>query len=602
MPGGNAFPSILRLLIETADRTTRRYMVTSALLVVTGGALAAATPLALKRLVDAVMIAAADKHMPFAALLAPGALYVASLCLARLLSDVRPMLVNATDQRLVAALRSRYFHHVLRMPLDSVYGRRSGEVLHCVDLGCAGVQLLVTHLVNSLVPVVVELTVMTLILIQLAQPVIVFLFGATAALYFVVFAFGAFRLGRHAKTVTADSLAVHGQLAGGLGNAETLRCFTAELQAEQELAAASNSLMRSWRRYYQASTSTAVAATLVFATSLSACLAVAADAVARGTLTVGGFVLTSVYLLQMVRPLEVLGSAARDLSRSLGFVQPLLELLRETPEPETHTAEKPSPAPPSRPAPVAPAIRIEALRFGYDPDKPVIEGLDLALEPGQTMAIVGPSGSGKSSLIRLMLRLYSPQSGRILLDGCAIETLPLADLRRRIALVPQDSPLLHTTIAGNIALGMPDANRDRIEQAAMAARLHHVITALPQGYDTIVGERGLKLSGGERQRLAIARALLRRPGVFLLDEPTSMLDGRTEAEVMNELRVATEGCTTLIVAHRLSTVMHADEIVFMKEGRILERGSHIDLLKRAGAYSQLWQHQLHGVATSAHAG
>jgi ATP-binding cassette subfamily B protein len=316
----------------------------------------------------------------------------------------------------------------------------------------------------------------------------------------------------------------------------------------------------------------------------------AGDAVATGSLTVGGFVLANVYMLQLVRPLEMLGAAARDIAQSLGFVRPLLDILREPAEPPAMTVDA-GPAPHAAGAGAGPALRFEKVCFGYDPQRPVLQGLDLEIPAGLTVAIVGASGSGKSSLVRLLLRLYRPQSGRILLDGCPIDALPAADLRARIGLVPQDTALFHDTIATNIGLGRPGAGADEIALAAGHAQLHAFIAALPAGYGTMVGERGLQLSGGERQRIAIARALLRRPDLYVFDEATSMLDSRTEAALLRDLRMLTAGRTTMIIAHRLSTVVHADEIVVLDHGRIAERGRHAELLERGGIYARLWRQQ-----------
>jgi ATP-binding cassette subfamily B protein len=578
----------LRLLAGLADRRLRFLVGGATLLVLAGGALAALAPLALKDLVDAAARTSSPGNDVGASLIGAGAVYAVALCAGRVLGDVRPWLVSRIDQQLIKALRERFFGHVLHLPLDALLKRRTGELVHGLDLACAGVQLILSHLIG-VAPLIVELVVMLAVLAGLGQPALVTLLGATGLLYLVVFAVGTKQLNRHAGDVTAGSLAVHGQLAEGMASVETLRCFGAEIAAHQALAGAGGVLLERWMAYYRASTFTALAATAIFAVSLGCCLTIAADGVARGNLTLGGFVLSIVYLIQMVRPVEAIGAAVRDLARALSFVRPVLEILHERPEVEGESEPSGS-APSSLHRP--PAICFESLTFGYAPDKPVIHDLSLTIRAGSTVAFVGPSGSGKSTLLRLVLRLYAPQQGRILLDGIPIDGIPLRQMRNRMALVPQDTPLLHTSIAENISLATPDLAPGAIERAASAAQLDAVIESMPEGYRTVVGDRGLKLSGGERQRVAIARALVRKPSVFLLDEPTSALDSRTESEVLLALRRATEGCTTLIVAHRLSTVMHADQIVVLDQGRIREQGTHDDLLARQGLYAQLWQRQV----------
>jgi ABC-type multidrug transport system fused ATPase/permease subunit len=391
------------------------------------------------------------------------------------------------------------------------------------------------------------------------------------------------------KSLSAASLEVYGQLGDGISHIETLRCFGAGAYAEQQLSSAFVRLLSGWQRFNRLTAETALAASLIFAVTMGASFFIATDAVAHGQLSVGGFVLACVYMLQMPRPLEMLGGAARELARAGGFVRPMLEILAQPVDP----AERPSAAgrKAGTPTSLAPSLRIENLHFGYDPLKPVIRGLELDIRAGCTTAIVGRSGCGKSSLARLLLRLYAPQTGRILIDGQPIETLPTAELREMFGLVPQDVGLLQATARHNIAIGRNGASIEDVQIAAAHAHIHHHIQSLPDGYDTMLGSRGQTMSGGERQRLAIARAMLRRPKIYLLDEPTSMLDARTEADILAALRELTAGCTTIVIAHRLSTVMHADDIVVLDGGRVHERGTHADLLAKDGLYAQLWRQQ-----------
>lgn len=586
---GNLWPA-LRLIRACADQEVRRSLIGTLVLVALGGALAAASPLALKHLVDAVSTAPVAGSGYGNAVLMHGAIYLLVLVAGRLTSDARPLLYGRLEQRVLASSRMRFFAHLLRLPMDKLIARRHGELLHSADLAAAGVQTILSTITNTMVPVLVELVLVALILAQLQQPALVGVFAAAAISYFAAFAFGVARQRPAVRSLSAASLHVHGQLGDGISHMETLRCFGAGAQIEQSLASASGRLMSRWLRFNRLTTESSLAATLVFAIAMSACLAIASDAVAKGQMSMGGFVLTSVYMLQIVRPLEMLGAAARDLARALGFIKPMLEILEEPADPaeQSPAATCKTWTPPAE----APSLRIENLHFGYDPRKPVLRGLDFDIPAGRTTAIVGRSGCGKSSLARLLLRLHTPQAGQILIDGQPIETMRTENLRAMFGLVPQDAGLLQTTVRDNIALGRRETSNEEIERAATHAQIHDHIRALPDGYDTLLGDRGQTMSGGERQRLAIARAMLRRPQIFLLDEPTSMLDGKTEADIMTALRTLTVDCTTILIAHRLSTVMHADEIVVIDGGRVHERGRHADLLNKNGLYAQLWRQQV----------
>jgi len=562
------------------------------MVVIAGGALAALTPLALKLLIDHIAALQPSKaSIDLSWALPAGLAYILTLVAGRVLADLRPLLNGLVNRRLHSRLSQRFFDHVLRLPMGYLLKRRSGELLHSLDLASDGSQLFISHLVGSLLPVLIELVVMATVLIHLKQPVLVGVFLTTAVAYLVIFSFGARLTVRTSSDVAKSSLESHAQLTAGLAHFETLRYFAAEEQASRRFSNASAFLEQRWQGLHRLSAMIALAASATFSISTAVCLRVSAGAVANGTMTVGGFVLTTVYMLQMVRPLEALGSAAHDMSSALGYLHPFLELLRE-PLPADASCDAADGQEAATAHHRSSSVRLENVHFGYDAERPVIRGVDLEVPAGCTTAIVGRSGSGKSSLARLLMGLYVPQQGRILLDGRSIRSIAASTLRGSIiGLVPQETALLHDTIAGNIALGMEAATPEAIRVAAHGAQLQHLLSALPAGLDTQVGERGMQLSGGERQRVGIARALLRRPSLYILDEPTSMLDSKTERDIQKTLTAVSAGATKIIIAHRLSTIVDADEIVVLDGGRIHERGTHQALLEKNGLYALMWRQQ-----------
>jgi ABC-type transport system involved in Fe-S cluster assembly fused permease/ATPase subunit len=600
---------VFQLLRTDADRTVRWHLAAAVALVTTGGLLAALAPLALKGMVDAVAGAAGGEHplLPQSALLL-GAAYLVALAGGRALGELRPLLTGTAEQRLLARLTQRFFAHLLALPLQFHLGRRPGELVHGIHLATTGCQLLTAHLVNTFLPVLVEVAAVAAVLVHLNQPELVVTFAATALAYVIVFGLGSLKLAGRAHLVSGASLNVNAALTDTLLNCETVKCFVAEPASREKLASATDVLESRWRHLYHFRVRLGMAAAAIFTVSLAVSLSLAADAVAQGTLTIGGFVMASVYMLQIVRPLEMLGSAARDVSQALGFIRPLLGVLKEPTDAAAGVAavrtdkvaarDGSAPNPTAKGAALActksPGVRFEMVCFGYDPQRPVLKSLDLDIAAGRSLAIVGASGSGKSSLVRLLLRLYEPQAGRIVLGRNPLYTLHPADVRALIGLVPQDTILFNDTLANNIGLGKRGAARIEIQTAARRAQLHDFITSLPMGYDTVVGERGLKLSGGERQRVAIARVLLKAPRIFVFDEATSMLDSQTEAAILRDLHTVSEGCTTITIAHRLSTVRNADEIAVLAHGEIKERGTHGALLSQAGIYAGLWNRQMHG--------
>ena len=322
----------------------------------------------------------------------------------------------------------------------------------------------------------------------------------------------------------------------------------------------------------------------IIAVGLTLVMAQAARGVVDGTLTVGDFVLVNSYLVQLYMPLNFLGFVYREIRQSLTDMEAMFRLLAENAEIEDSAH--------ARPLVLAGGeVRFDDVRFGYDPDREILGGVGFVVPAGRTMAIVGPSGAGKSTLSRLLFRFYDVGAGAISIDGQDLRDVTQTSLRAAIGIVPQDTVLFNDTIRYNIAYGRPGAGQDEIEAAARLARIHDFVVTLPQGYDTRVGERGLKLSGGEKQRVAIARTILKAPGILIFDEATSALDTQTEKEIQVSLREVSKDRTTLIVAHRLSTVVDSDEILVLEQGRIVERGRHAELLEAGGRYAEMWRKQ-----------
>jgi ABC-type transport system involved in Fe-S cluster assembly fused permease/ATPase subunit len=377
---------------------------------------------------------------------------------------------------------------------------------------------------------------------------------------------------------------VSGQAVDGLINYEVVKAFANEgFEARRldgallayENAAVKSQLTLSFLNAGQAA---------IIAVGVTAIMIAAAREVVAGRLSVGDVVLLNAFILQLYMPLNFLGVVYRQLRQSMTDLENIVDLLGIVPDVRD--------APDARPLVVgAGEVRLEGVRFAYDERRPILEGVSLTIPAGRKVAVVGPSGSGKSTLVRLLFRFYEVNGGAVKVDGQDVRAVTQHSLRLAIGVVPQDTVLFNDTVAANIAYGRPGASQAEIEAAARVAQIHDFIASMPEGYATVVGERGLKLSGGEKQRVAIARVVLKNPPILVLDEATSALDTRTELALQADLERVAEGRTTLVIAHRLSTVVDADEIVVLEAGRLVERGTHAQLLARRGLYHQMWTRQ-----------
>jgi ABC-type multidrug transport system fused ATPase/permease subunit len=594
----------LRVLHADIDRTVAWRLGATALLVVVGGLLAGLAPLALKGMIDAAGQPTPHGQTSPGTTLVFAAAYLLALCSGRLLTELRPSLIATAEQRLYARLRRRFFAHLLHLPLAFHRDRQSGALAQGLQQAILGYQIIVFNLVNSVVPVLVEIVTVTLVLFSLGEPALMTTFAATALAYLAVLRSRGAQIKSSARGVSEASTDANGMLIDGLLNVETIKCFGAEGTARLRFDRATSLLEQRWSTFQRERLRVGLTVAAVFALSMTALLAVAVHAVLRGTLSVGGFVLANAYMLQVARPLEMLGTAARDLSQAVEFIRPVIDVLREVGEAPDDCERLPGAcvtndigAETASDAPTvdrrgALSLSLRDVCFAYAGGNPVLNGLSLDIAAGSRVAIVGASGSGKSSLIRLLLRLEEPQAGSITLGGLAIDTLSAREVRKRIAVVPQDTMLFNETVAFNIGIGKANAARWEIERAARVARMHAFICSLPAGYETVVGERGLKLSGGERQRIAIARAVLKDPEIYVLDEATSMLDSATETQILRNLREISAGVTTVTIAHRLSTIRDAGEIVVLRGGVVAEHGDHASLLASGREYAALWREQL----------
>lgn len=554
-------------------------------LVLFGAVMNALAPLALKWIVDGLTgQGTVGASVPLLV-----ALYAFSQWLARSSAEVRALRYARAERRILRTLSERMFAHVLRLPMRFHLSRQTGAVSQTIDNALDGMRLILHHLVLTVLPVCAELTVAAAVLARLDQPVFIALFCIAAVCYAVLFGRSADGIAASARQAAAARVAAGAVMTDGLLNCEAVKSFGAEGPISGRAARALEHSERAWIAFHRRYTANGLAVAAIFAMSLTATLVLALHGVRARRLTVGGFVLVNTYMLQLVRPAEMLGFAVQGFAQGTAMLDKGLALLTEIPEPAAG-----APLRSGSPG----ALEFERVSLAYEPGRAALEDVSFALAAGSTLGIVGQSGSGKTSIARLLLRLVEPDGGVIRLDGVPIAEIAPEALRDAIAVVPQDVVLFDDTIEYNIAVARPQARREDIERAVRLAQLEELIRSLPQGRDTRVGERGVQLSGGERQRIAIARAALRRPLIYVFDEATAALDSRTEQRILEALHTLSRSATTLLIAHRLASIRHAERIVVLHGGRLVESGSHEALLCIGGHYAALW-HAQHSDAAAA---
>ncbi|WP_271069035.1 ABC transporter ATP-binding protein/permease [Caulobacter sp. NIBR1757] len=512
----------------------------------------------------------------------------------RFLSAAAPQLRDVVFTPVAQAAQRRAaadaFGHALSLSIEFHQTKRTGSLSRIIDRGARSMDFLLRALVFNLGPTFIELIIAAVVLAKAYDWRFAGAAVGTVVVYGVLtFAISDWRIAHRRALNDADSEAA-GRAVDALINYETVKAFGAETRAaatyEQALSAYANAQVL-------ATTSLSllnIAQAAIMAIGLAIMALLAGAEAQAGQLQVGDVTAAILILINLYGPLNILGFAYREIRQSFIDLEAMSDLRRQSPD----VAEAPDAVDPPPADDRGGAVVFSNVGFKHGARSQGLEEVSFAAAPGETVALVGPSGAGKTTLVRLALRMIDPQSGAITLDGVDLRQLKMAALRSAIALVPQDVALFNDTLAANIAFARPDSSEEQIRAAADAAELTEFIAGLPEGLLTKVGERGLKLSGGERQRVGIARALLADPRVLILDEATSALDSRTEAAIQDTLRKARQGRTTLVVAHRLSTIADADRIIVLRRGRVVEEGRHEELLERGGEYAALWRRQTRG--------
>ncbi|MEY3992769.1 MAG: Lipid export ATP-binding/permease protein MsbA [Pseudomonadota bacterium] len=548
-------------------------------------------PLLLKQLVDAMSLKPGDPQallvVPVALLLGYGALRL----MTSIMTELRELVFAKATQGAAKRIALQTFEHLHGMSLRFHLARQTGGMTRDIERGVRGIESLISFSLYSIVPTLIEVV---LVLSILAVKFDVW-FALITLLALAIYIFFTVRITewrtQFRRQANEFDSAAHTKAVDSLLNFETVKYFGNEAF---EAGRYEQSLDRLRDARLKAQTTLAMlnaGQQLIIAVALVAMLWRATQGVVDGRMTLGDLVMVNAFMIQLYIPLNFLGVIYREIKQSLTDLDRMFTLMDR----EREIAD--APGAPDLSVPSQVSVEFDRVSFAYDSDRPILHDISFTIPAGKTVAVVGPSGSGKSTLARLLYRFYDVQQGAVKLAGQDIRTVTQASVRRAIGIVPQDTVLFNDTVAYNIAYGRAGASQAEVEAAARAAHIHDFIAATPKGYDTMVGERGLKLSGGEKQRVAIARTLLKDPPVLVFDEATSALDSANERAIQAELARAARNKTALVIAHRLSTVADAHEILVMEAGRIVERGTHAQLLAGQGRYASMWALQQNGEAT-----